>query len=295
MDVKQEVTNRIIEVLERGTQDLNQILVRGSAGGMPRNGATGAEYRGSNILCLWIAQMCKGYSSNVWLTYKQAQAMGAQVRKGEEATLCAYFDKKQINVEAAEGQPEEGDEGKRFYAYCKPFYLFNVEQIDNLPEHLNPSDKVNASIAPIEDIEAFISKTGAQFSVDGFKMCYSPTNDVISLPAIEHFTSVENYYNVKLHELSHWTGHESRLNRTYGKRFGDRAYACEELTAEICGAVLAGRFGIFDATLENHASYIESWIECLKADKNAVFTMSKAAFEAYDFLVGLQAEARLAA
>lgn len=114
---------------------------------------------------------------------------------------------------------------------------------------------------------------------------YAPSKDQICLPARERFTSPENYYATALHELTHWTGHESRLNRQFGKRFGDDAYAFEELVAELGAVFVVGHVGFVDATIENHAAYVENWLTVLKNDKTAIFTASKQASLAYDFIL----------
>lgn len=295
MDVKLDVTRRIIEVLERGVEEFRSILINQAASGMPKNGLTGNEYRGSNVLMLWFAAESRGYTSNTWLTYKQATEMGAQVRKGEKSTLCSYFDMKQkkANDEAAE---QGEDEKNNTYMLCKPFYLFNIDQIDNVPEHLRTQTAVNPNNQPMAEIEAFLKNTGAVIVEEhSNKIFYHRVTDTVHIPNINKFTTSDNYYLSLAHEVAHWTGAETRLDRTKGKRFADATYCFEELIAELTAAMVAGRFGLLEANLENHASYLQSWIDGLKADKNAIFAASKMAFEAYDFMCELQQGEKIAA
>lgn len=286
MDVRLEVTKKMIEALEKGVGKFRQILINSASQGMPSNGLTGKEYRGSNVLLLWFAQEQMGYRSNQWMTYKQALELGGQVRKGEKSTLCSYFDMKERKK--AEADAEEGEESG-FYLLCKPFFLFNVEQIDGLPEHLQVKQGANTNNKSLPDIEAFLNNTGARVVEEkSAKIYYHRGNDTIHIPNIDQFTSSEDYYLTLAHEVTHWTGAEHRLNRVKGKRFGDEAYAFEELIAEMGSAMVAGRFGLLDANLENHADYLQNWLDALHADKNAIFSASKMAFEAYEYMVALQ-------
>lgn len=131
-----------------------------------------------------------------------------------------------------------------------------------------------------------IDATGADIRHGGGRAAYTPTHDYIIMPRPENFEREENYYATTLHELSHWTGHESRLGRDLSGRFGDDAYAAEELIAELSSAFLMGSFGLEDATIEGHASYLDSWLRVLKADKSAIFTAAAAAQKAHDFILG---------
>lgn len=289
MDVKYEVTAKIIEALEKGENEFRDILVNGAAGGVPVNAKTGKRYNGSNVLLLWISAQMLGYKSPLWLTYKQAQEMGGQVKKGEKATLCSYFDKRAKKSKAELLQDDE--DKQEFYFLCKPFYVFNVDQIENLPDSVMAqvpelSTKQNAHI---EEIDLYFKNTGVQIESTKKNVCfYDRKKDVINVPEIEYFTKPENYYLALAHETAHWTGAEHRLNRVKGKKFGDDVYAFEELIAEVTGSIVMGRFGLLGTSLENHASYLQNWLDVLHADKNAIFAASRMAFEAYDYLESLQ-------
>ena len=286
MDIRQAITDKIIAMLEKGGNEARTRWTKAAQRGFPRNGKTGDAYRGVNVLILWDAAIEAGYASNVWMTYKQAEGMGAQVRKGEKGVMCAYFElvKRKNNEPVEQDGDEEGRAG--CFPMCKPFWLFNVAQIEGLPESLyTATTEQPAEFNPIAEAEALLTASGANL-VHGFDGAfYAPSKDQICLPERERFTSPENYYATALHELTHWTGHESRLNRQFGKRFGDNAYAFEELVAELGAAFVVGHVGFVDATIENHAAYLENWLTVLKNDKTAIFTASKHATLAYDFIL----------
>jgi len=287
MDIKQEITNRIIAMLEKGGNESSPMWTGAANGGFPINGKTGAAYRGLNVFLLWGAAMENGYSQNVWMTYKQAADLGGQVRKGEKSVLCAYYslvkgkDTIQENIEESDAT---GEPQNKKFSMCKPFYLFNVSQIDGLPESIT-AEAAKIEFNPIEQAEYLLSASEAVIKHGGNKAFYSPSKDIICLPEREAFTSRENYYATALHELAHWTGHMTRLNRRIANRFGDQAYSREECAADLTSAMLMAYLGLIDATIENHAAYIESWISVLKQDKTAIFTASKHASAAYDFIL----------
>lgn len=286
MDIRQVITDRIISILEKGVSEARSRWTSAARRGFPVNGKTGVSYQGANVLVLWDEAIERGYSSNVWMTYKQAEGMGAQVRKGEKAVLCAYFE---MVVKNSQDQPDQdnSDEGnaKGFFPMCKPFWLFNVAQIDGLPETLTKIEP-EKEFQPIEDAEKLITATGATIKHAGERAFYSPSADQITLPFQERFICPEFYYATALHELTHWTGHPSRLNRQFSKRFGDEAYAFEELVAELGAAFVAGHIGFVDMTILDHADYVNNWLSVLRKDKTAIFAASKQACRAYDFILG---------
>ncbi|HEY4372507.1 MAG TPA: zincin-like metallopeptidase domain-containing protein [Burkholderiales bacterium] len=283
-DIYTRVTNRIIEALEVGTRPwLTPWETKGGgAFGLPQR-SNGVAYRGVNVLLLWWEAAERGYSSHLWMTYKQAGERGAHVRKGEKGTTVVYFDrasKTETN--------EKGEEVDASYAFLKSYTVFNVEQIDGLPEVLDEGDEIREVITPIEAAETFFANTGAEIRHGGNRAFYSPLADVIQLPKVDAFRTAEGYSSTKAHELIHWTGHKSRLDREFGKRFADKAYAFEELVAELGAAFLCAGIGVAAEPREDHASYIAHWLEVLKADKRAIFTAAAIAQKATDYLDGLQ-------
>ena len=277
-DVRQVVTDKIISLLEKGGNVYREQWMKSAQSGFPFNAKTNVKYNGVNVLLLWSAALENNYQSNAWLTYKQAAEMGAQVRKGEKGTLCVYFEmvKKKGAVEASEEDV--------FYPMCKSFYVFNAEQIDGLK--LVESDAVAMpEFSPNEQAEQVLAASAAFIKHGGNSAFYSPSHDTITLPPKTSFFNESSYYATALHELTHWTGHQSRLNRNFGKRFGSESYAFEELVAELGAAFVVGAIGFIDATIESHAAYLESWLKVLKNDKTAIFTACKQASLAYEFIL----------
>jgi antirestriction protein ArdC len=287
MDIRQTITDQIIELLEDETNSFREVWAKGAAKGMPKNGKTGEFYSGVNVFLLWQATAAKSYAHNVWMTFKQAQSVGAQVRKGEKAVMCVFFQMmtKGGNKDAAGQVTDATGEGVEFFPMAKPFWVFNVAQMDNVPADMTEAGAVHGeAFSPIEKADQLIAASGATISHMFDGAFYSPTKDLICMPARNRFTSPETYYATTLHELTHWTGHTSRLDRNFSKRFGDDAYAMEELVAELGSAFLVGSLGFIDATIQGHASYLSNWLKVLKSDKTAIFAASKQAGLAFEFL-----------
>ena len=281
MDINQIITDKIINLLERGTVKPGARWTGSKATGLPVNARTGEQYHGINVLVLWAEMAGKSYASSQWLTFKQATDMGAKVRKGEKSVLCVYYrmiakrDDAQI-----EGEMET-------YFMVNPFWLFNVAQIDGLPAGLTAAARLTPpkAFTPHQEAEQLLVNSKASINYGFDSAYYSPSSDKICLPTRERFTSESNFYATALHELTHWTGSETRLNRSFGKRFGDDAYAFEELVAELGAAFTVGQLGMIDATIEAHADYVQSWIKVLKDDKKAIFTAASQAAKASSFIL----------
>ena len=210
--------------------------------------------------------------------------LGAHVRKGEHGSLVVYANKITKTEET-----EEGEEVEHHVPYMKGYTVFNVEQIDELPEHYYvPPEPKGEKMRLIESAESFFAATGALIQHGGNRAYYAPGPDVIRLPPPESFKDAESYAATKAHELIHYSGHASRLNREFGKRFGDDAYAREELVAELGAAFLCVALGITPEVREDHASYLSHWITVLRSDKRAIFHAAAHAQRATDYLHGLQ-------
>jgi antirestriction protein ArdC len=272
----QAVTDRILASLETGAAPWVKPWSVTAGRNMPMNAATGNAYQGANVILLWMATHGR-FQHPHFVTYNQAKQMGGHVREGEKscATIC--------KVLQMVGKPRDGeDEGKAFTS-LKFYAVFNVEQCEGLPAVAFEDRKPNNSDERDATMDEFIAATGANYSeTGGDKAFYSSGFDCVKMPAFEHFKSAASYYATAFHELGHWTGHASRLNREFGKRFGDRAYAAEELVAELTAAFLCAEFSI-DGELR-HAGYIGNWIELLKDDAKAFFTAASAAQKAADYL-----------
>jgi antirestriction protein ArdC len=237
---------------------------------------------------LWAAAMEKGYTSPLWMTYKQAVELKGQVRKGEKGSLVVYAD-----TFTKTGTDEKGAELETKIPFMKGYTVFNAEQIDGLPAHFYASEVLNNSdIKPLDAVERFFANTKITIQHGGSSAFYSPARDIVQMPELQTFRDRESYYAVLAHETTHATRHESRLDRDLGrKRFGDAGYAMEELCAEIGAAFLCADLGITPETRDDHAAYISSWLKVLKDDKRAIFTAASHAQKAADFLHGLQPHA----
>jgi len=298
-DVYEAVTNQIINAIEAGT---GQVAMPWHASGAaitrPKNIATGNAYRGVNTVALWAAAATGGYADGLWGTYRQWQSRGAQVRKGEKSSLIIFY-------KEFESDDEEREDGlvnldRRFMV--KASRVFNVAQVDGYERE--ETDATADPIDPIASADAFIQATGAVVREGGERAFYHRIDDTITMPDRFRFkdtatsTATEGWYSVLLHELTHWTGAEARLAREFGERFGDDAYAMEEMVAELGAAFLCADLGITAEPRPDHAAYIGHWLRIMKGDKKAIFVAASAAAKAGDFLAGLQpseAHARAAA
>ncbi len=286
-DIYNRVTGKIVADLERGVRTwLKPWSAEHTAGRITRPlRGNGQAYKGINVLMLWAEAEVKGYVCPIWMTYKHAQELNGQVRKGEKAALVVYADKI-----ARTETTLLGEEIATQIPFLKGYSVFNCEQIDGLPAHYYGKAAPAAS-APerIAAAETFTTNTRATLRTGGNRAYYSVTDDYIQLPALETFRDTETYYATLLHELTHWTRHTSRLDRELGrKRWGDAGYAAEELVAELGAAFLCADLGVTNEPREDHAAYLASWLEVLKHDKRAIFTAAALAQKAADYLHGLQ-------
>jgi antirestriction protein ArdC len=286
LDVHQAVTDQIVALIEAGTDDVRLPWLRsGMSSILPRNAATRQAYNGINILTLWAACETRGFDVSLWGTYRQWQSLDAQVRKGEKASLVVFY--KQLEVE-----PEaDDDNGLRHVA--KASWVFNVSQVDGytaLPD-LEPLPPVERNARA----EAFLAATKATIRCGGDRAYYDRSTDHIQMPdeqlfrAEDTLTRSQDWYAVLSHELTHWAGSSTRLNRQFGKRFGDDAYAMEELVAELGAAFLCAELGLTPILRDDHASYVNHWLTVMKADKRAIFTAAAKASEAVRYLQAFSA------
>ena len=245
----------------------------------------GTPYRGMNILLLWGEAMAKGYAAPIWMTFKQALEFDAHVRKGEHGSLVVY-----ANSITKTETNEKGEDTEREIPFMKGYTVFNVEQIEGLPAHYyaKPENPLPLS-ERIESADHFLTATGATIYHGGNSAFYAPGRDLVQMPPFEAFKDKESYYATALHELTHWTSHKSRLDRSFdAKRFGDHGYAREELVAELGAAFLCADLGITPEIRDDHAAYLGHWLTVLKEDKRAIFSAAAHAQRAADFLHGLQ-------
>lgn len=276
--MKQSIYERITDAI---VADLEQGVVpwikpwTGSADPVPHNAATQRAYRGINHLLLGMRCYTDGYRTNGWLTFRQAQERGGTVRRGEKGATVVLF------------KPLDQDEApvssvRKPRTIIRAFTVFNIDQTEGLDD-LEPTADASIPWDPHESAERVIDQSGADIRHQGFQAFYAPSRDCVYLPQRSSFPTADGYYATALHELSHWTGHKSRLDREFSGRFGSEAYAVEELIAELSAAFLSAHCRI-PGQLQ-HSSYIASWLKVLKSDKRAIFTAAAQAQKAADYLL----------
>ena len=285
-NVYQQITDRVIAAIEAGAPKFEMPWHHGSSHSRPVNVFTGKNYRGVNTVALWVAQMEYGYTTGTWGTYKQWKECGAQVLKGEHAATVVFFK----DVERPVEDSEETKSKRSFVATAS--WVFNADQVEGYTA--SPVSPLVDKTQVLERVEAFITATDADIMEKGNCACYHPIKDTIYMPKRELFTgsstssATESYYSTLLHELTHWTGHPTRLKRDLKNRFGDFSYSMEELVAELGAAFLCADLGVSLEPRPDHAAYLQGWLKALKQDKRALFVAASKASEATDYLFKLQ-------
>jgi antirestriction protein ArdC len=279
-DLYAEVSARIVAELEQGAAPWVKPWSATAGQNVPQNAVTSRPYSGCNVILLWLARN-RGWATPRFLTFKQAIEAGGNVRKGEHGTKVYFV--KQLQIKDGEG--DEAD--TRLVPMLREYTVFNVDQCENLPDSIKGGKPMRVRNPDTRDALAdqFLRSTGADIREGQGEAYYAPSQDFVSMPAFAAFKGADHFYNVAFHELTHWTGHRSRLDRDLKNRFGTRDYAAEELIAELGAAFLCAEFG-FDGDVR-HAGYIATWIDLLRADKRAFFTACNRASKAADFLRGL--------
>jgi antirestriction protein ArdC len=282
----QEITDKIIAELEKGSVPWVQPWAGVSAPlGLPRNAATRRAYSGINILILWCAVAERGFTGQNWLTFRQALKIGAHVRKGEKGTTVVYADRF-VPYRERTRAAETGYEPEAI-PFLKRFTVFNIDQCEDLPEDLAPPPPpVNDNLI-LPQAEALIRATGAALRIGGTRAFYVPSADFIQVPPPSAYFEPVNWHRAVCHELGHWTGHESRLNRDFSGGFGSSPYAREELIAEMTGAFVCAALSIVPTV--RHADYLANWLEVLREDNRAIIRAASAASKAADYLLGFRA------
>ncbi|HEX8669101.1 MAG TPA: zincin-like metallopeptidase domain-containing protein [Allosphingosinicella sp.] len=276
------ITAAIVERLEAGTRPWVQPWTGASVSRPLR--ACGTPYQGINVLWLWMAAEAAGHSSPFWMTYRQSQLLGGQVRKGERGAVAIFY--RAYQAEEADDGDEAAD--RRTRRVLKSFTVFNACQIDGLPSRFFPEPRPLPTATERDvALDVFFAAVPARIRHWGAEAYYSPVLDQVTMPEAGLFRDLDHYRATLAHELSHWTGHESRLARQMGGRFGSEAYAMEELVAELSSAMLGAELGLQVDHLDHHASYLASWLKVLKADSRAILTVAAKAEEAASLLLRL--------
>lgn len=284
-DLYQQVTAKIVAELEAGRFPWVQPWAErsedaGLAAGIPKNAVTGAAYSGINILLLWGAAIENGFAAQTWLTFKQALSLGGAVRRGERGTTVVYADK---FIPGAERERAEKDgDAPNAVPFLKRYTVFNAAQCEGLPDDAYRGAAPLPECEAIPRAESLIRATGADFRIGGDRAFYVPAQDFIRVPPQPAFFEPINYYRTCFHELGHWTGHASRLNREFKGRYGSHANAREELVAELSSAFVCASLAITPTV--RHADYLGSWLEVLKEDNRAIFNAASLASKAADYI-----------
>ncbi|MBR0721755.1 ArdC family protein [Bradyrhizobium manausense] len=284
-DLYSKVTDSIIKQLEAGVIPWTKpwaIEKKAGIAYVPTNVATGRPYSGINTLLLWAEAMERGFHSHSWMTFKQANDIGAHVRKGEHGTTVVF-------TKWTEKPDEETGETKK-RSLLKTYTVFHVEQLEKLPPAYQATVEPPPETEVYEGALKLTRECGVDIQYSGTKAAYYPQRDQIVLPPYSWFEAPEEFYGVAFHEIIHSTGHKDRLNRNLSTRFGSNAYAFEELVAELGSAFLCAHSGI--AARHRSASYVESWLKVLKEDRRAIFQAASYASQAADW-VRKQAEPEL--
>ncbi len=308
-DLHQTITDKIVAAIEAGAGPWTMPWHRpGTAFSVPRNALTRQPYQGCNVLSLWIDADAKKFGNPIWATFKQWQEIGAQVRKGEKGSLIVKYGKwtpkdrrePQARQRSGTDAATASDDASPERMYARAAWVFNADQVDGFViEDQKPRPDLTTRLAHVDQ---FIARTGADFREGGTRAFYRRRNgsgegDYIQMPPRTLFTgtptssATECYESTRLHELSHWCGADHRLKRDFGERFGDNAYAVEELVAELSAAFLCAELQITNTPRPDHAQYLAHWLSVLKADNRAIFTTAAAASRATQYLIRLQGTA----
>lgn len=290
-DVYERITGKIVADLEQGERPwMKPWNAEHAAGKITRPlRFNGLPYSGVNILMLWAEAVEKAYVAPIWMTFRQAQELGGHIRKGEHGSLVVYAN----TMTKTEHDEDTGEDLERAIPFMKGYTVFNVEQIDGLPEHYYATATPPA-LTPEErnqKLDAFFTATHADIRHGGNRAFYQIGQDFVQMPPFVFFRDIKSYYATLAHEITHWTRHPLRLDRDLGrKKWDDEGYAMEELVAELGSAFLCADLGLTPEVREDHAAYIGSWLKVLKQDKRAIFSAAAHAQRAAGFLHGLQPE-----
>lgn len=289
LDLYTRVTNEIIKAIEAGVGRFKMPWHQNGARGLPKNAVTKNPYHGINTLALWSASCLRGYTSSYWATYRQWDSLGAQVKKGEKASMIIFFKKREPNEEEKK-QEKESEDTAQPRLIIQGSVVFNACQVEGWQEAEMPLIDLTERL---EAVDMFIASLGAEVRYGGDIASYSKAFDRINMPERLRFfetkssSATESFYSTLLHEHVHWTGHTKRLHRDLTGCFGTSAYAMEELVAELGAAFLCADLGISVTPRLDHAVYVRSWLVVLQKEKAAIITAASAAMAGVRYLTDL--------
>lgn len=264
-DLCQDITNNVIESLEQGTLPWRCPWDSTQTFNIPINLSAQREYHGVNVALLWMCQAKMRYSTAHWMTYRQAQNLGGQVRKDERSTPAVFY--KAFEKETGDVD-DNGDPETKQIRVIRQFKVFNADQIDGIEA---PDERPRFGFEPIDAAERLLVSAGVPIGHGGGRAFYVPSEDRITMPDRDRFESANDYYATALHELTHATAHRSRCDRPcYETKVKKGAYAFEELVAELGSLFAMSALGL-SGEIVGHDSYIDHWLSILREDKRAVF------------------------
>jgi antirestriction protein ArdC len=278
-DLYQEVTDKIIAAIESGTAPWQRGWTELAELGLPMNGQSSRQYNGINSVLLFLTSQERSYSDPRWFTFKQANELGAKIRKGEKSTPVYFFKMLQASEKDGVAAKNTG-ETPRMIPFLTEYRIFNGQQLEGI-EPLNVPER---QWTPIQAVEQVVERMKPRIDHGGNRAYYSPTEDRIQLPHKKAFPSAAEYSGTLLHEMAHWSGSSHRLARQFGV-WGTDEYAREEVRADLASCFLAAELGV-PMQLENNAAYIGSFVKRLKEDKFEIFRAAKDAQRICDYLTG---------
>ena len=288
-DIAADITATIIAKLEAGTTPWQRPWSIIGEGGRPLR-HEGSTYNGINALWLWAVGDTHGFRSRYWMTARQARELGGAVNHDARPSFSVY-----ASTFRKAGVPNLlGMSADRMIRFLRSYEVFNADEITGLPDYYYPQ-----AIAPTplllsdrqDRIDAFFAAIPSRVRHGGGGAFFDLTFDYIQMPRPGSFKSADAYASILAHESCHWTGHRTRLDRAFGKKFGDKAYAMEELVAELGSAMVCGDLGLPTELHDSHANYLASWLKVLRADRTAIFLAATKAEQAFSYLRAFSAGA----
>ncbi|MAT05832.1 MAG: hypothetical protein CL424_12410 [Acidimicrobiaceae bacterium] len=282
-DLFTKITAELIDDIETGSAGTWRMPWHTLADAGTPESVGGRRYRGLNSLWLPMVAAANGWTSGIWATYRGWQRHGAQVRRGERATQVVLW-KQTRPADRNDTRDDNDAERQRPRLFARTYAVFAAEQVDGADDLLARRRLERDTPDRIETAERYFAAIGSRVEQGGNRAYYQPTTDEIHVPALEQFDQPAHYYATLAHEHAHWTGHADRLSRDLTGRFGDDAYAAEELVAELAAAMWCAQHDISAVTRPDHAAYLAGWLRILRADTRALVTASSKAQAAVDYL-----------
>lgn len=280
--IYERITADILAAIERGADKWRMPWHHdGSPASRPINVATGIAYRGLNVLALWATAENAGYAQGLWGTYRCWENLGAQVRKGERATLGVFWKRTEKSKDGEQSAGDDDASSRRSFMFARGFSLFNIAQVDGYEPPPVPRLPESERIA---HAEAFIAALKVSVIVGGDMAYYQPSTDTVHLPPFHLFKDAVSVIGVSVHEHAHASGAKHRLGRDLSGRFGSFQYSAEEWVAELTASFILADLGLAHEPRPDHAAYLASWMEMLASDPRAIFTAASKAQQAADWM-----------